>query len=66
MKYLVLKSMLGTAFVMLSTELAFACDATNSCGGASSAPEIGATGSLAALAAVGAVATLMWERRKHR
>jgi len=75
MKYFVLKSAfsaafltLGAAFVMLSPELALACDFTPAgCGGGSvSAPEIGATGSLAALAAVGAIATLVYERRKNR
>jgi hypothetical protein len=87
MKYLVLKSAFGAAFVtlgisflMMSTEVARACHAVGipSIAGdpdspqcqaalaAANAPEISATGSLAALAAVGAIAALVWERRKNR
>ena len=87
MKYLVLRPAfsvsfvaLGTSFMMLSSEVAFACHAIGipsiegepdspqciAAAAAAAAPEIGATGSLAALAAVGAIAALVYERRRNR
>ena len=71
---------LGTSFMMLSSEVAFACHAIGipsiagepdspqcqaAAAAAAAAPEIGAAGSLAALAAVGAIAALVYERRRN-
>jgi hypothetical protein len=71
---------LGVVFMMLSADGAFACHAVGipsivgppdspqcqAALAARSAPEVGGSGALAALAVVGALAALLYERRRKR